>query len=78
VTTFGQTEWRPSQAVKFFRALGNGCLLSAGGSAYVLNLMENVEPSESWGLGSARLNDDARAAGIQACAPSSLIAYSCA
>jgi hypothetical protein len=53
VTTFGQTEWRPSQAVKFFRALGNGCLLSAGESGYVLSLMENVEPSESWGLGSA-------------------------
>ncbi len=53
VTTFGQTEWRPSQAVKFFRALGNGCLLPAAESGYVLNLMENVEPSESWGLGSA-------------------------
>jgi hypothetical protein len=53
VTTFGQTEWRPSQAVKFFRALGNGCLLPAAKSSYVLNLMENVEPSESWGLGSA-------------------------
>lgn len=53
VTTFGQTEWRPSQAVKFFRALGNGCLLPADQSSYVLSLMENVEPSESWGLGSA-------------------------
>ena len=29
VTTFGQTEWRPSEAVKFFRALANGCLLPA-------------------------------------------------
>jgi hypothetical protein len=53
VTTFGQTEWRPSEAVKFFRALGNGCLLPAAQSSYVLNLMENIEPSESWGLGSA-------------------------
>jgi hypothetical protein len=53
VTTFGQTEWRPSEAVKFFRALGNGCLLPADQSGYVLNLMENIEPSESWGLGSA-------------------------
>ena len=53
VTTFGQTEWKPSEAVKFFRALGNDCLLSANQSSYVLNLMENVEPSESWGLGSA-------------------------
>jgi hypothetical protein len=53
VTTFGQTEWRPSEAVKFFRALGNGCLLPADQSSYVLNLMENIEPSESWGLGSA-------------------------
>jgi hypothetical protein len=53
VTTFGQTEWRPSEAVKFFRALGNDCLLSPTQTSYVLNLMENVEPSESWGLGSA-------------------------
>ena len=53
VTTFGQTEWRPSEAVKFFRALGNGCLLPSTETSYVLDLMENVEPSESWGLGSA-------------------------
>ena len=53
VTTFGQTEWSSSEAVKFFRALGNRCLLPADQSSYVLNLMENVEPSESWGLGSA-------------------------
>jgi hypothetical protein len=53
VTTFGQTEWRPSEAVKFFRALGNRCLLPADQSSYVLNLMGNIEPSESWGLGSA-------------------------
>jgi hypothetical protein len=53
VTTFGQTEWRPGEAVKFFRALALGCLVSASQTSYVLNLMENIEPSESWGLGSA-------------------------
>jgi hypothetical protein len=53
VTTFGQTEWRPGEAVKFFRALALGCLLPASQTSYVLNLMEHIEPSESWGLGSA-------------------------
>jgi hypothetical protein len=53
VTTFGQTEWSPSEALKFFRALARGCLLQASQTAYVLGLMENIESSESWGLGSA-------------------------
>jgi hypothetical protein len=53
VTTFGQTEWRPSEAVVFYRALANGCLLPAHQTHYVLNLMEHIVPSESWGLGSA-------------------------
>lgn len=55
VTTFGQTEWRPSETVKFFRALALGCLLPSNGTGYVLGLMQNIEPSESWGLGSAGL-----------------------
>jgi hypothetical protein len=53
VTTFGQTEWSPSNAVKFFSALARGCLLSSRGTEYVLGLMQRIEPSESWGLGSA-------------------------
>jgi hypothetical protein len=53
VTTFGQTEWSPGEAVKFFRALALGCLLPADQTSYVLSLMESIEPSESWGLGSA-------------------------
>ena len=53
VTTFGQTEWSPGEAVKFFRALANGCLLPSSQTSYVLGLMQNIEPSESWGLGSA-------------------------
>jgi len=53
VTTFGQTEWSPSEAVKFFRALDLGCLLPSSQTSYVLGLMQNIEPSESWGLGSA-------------------------
>jgi hypothetical protein len=53
VTTFGQTEWSPGEAVKFFRALADGCLLPPEQTSYVLDLMENIELSESWGLGSA-------------------------
>jgi hypothetical protein len=53
VTTFGQTEWSPVEAVKFFRALGRDCLLPSSESSYVLNLMQSVISSESWGLGSA-------------------------
>lgn len=53
VTTFGQTEWSPGEAVKFFRALDLGCLLPSNQTSYVLGLMRSIEPSESWGLGSA-------------------------
>jgi hypothetical protein len=53
VTTFGQTAWAPTQAVRFFRALGQGCLLSRPQSSYVIGLMQNIVASESWGLGSA-------------------------
>jgi len=52
VTTFGQTEWTPENATKFFRALGDDCLLSSSQSGYVLGLMERIVSSESWGLGS--------------------------
>jgi len=53
VTTFGQTEWAPGESVKFFQALGRGCLLPPAETGYVLGLMQNIVPSESWGLGSA-------------------------
>jgi len=53
VTTFGQTEWSPSASVTFMSALGRGCLLSSSQTDYVLGLMQNIEPGESWGLGSA-------------------------
>lgn len=53
VTTFGQTEWSPGEAVKFFRALDLGCLLTSTQTSYVLGLMQSIEASESWGLGSA-------------------------
>jgi hypothetical protein len=52
-TTFGQTEWSSGEAVKFFRALALGCLLSSSQTSYALGLMQNIEPSERWGLGSA-------------------------
>jgi hypothetical protein len=53
VTRFGQTDWRPANAVLFFSALDAGCLLSPSNTDYVLGLMQEIEPSESWGLGSA-------------------------
>lgn len=53
VTTFGQTEWAPGEAVKFFRALALGCLLPRPQTSYVLGLMRHIIPSESWGLGTA-------------------------
>lgn len=53
VTTFGQTEWAPEAATIFFAALDAGCLLSAAQSRLILGLMQQIEPSESWGLGSA-------------------------
>jgi hypothetical protein len=54
VTTFGQTLWSPAASAKFMSALGRGCLLPAAAqTSYVLHLMQNIETSESWGLGSA-------------------------
>ncbi len=53
ITTFGQTEWRPSNAVKFFSALARGCLFRPAGTNYLLTSMRHLEPSVSWGLGSA-------------------------
>ncbi|HTY95473.1 MAG TPA: hypothetical protein VMB91_00410 [Solirubrobacteraceae bacterium] len=52
VTTFGQTEWSPGEAVGFFRALALGCLLGPEQTSYVLGLMQHIISSESWGLGS--------------------------
>lgn len=52
-TTFGQTPWRTTDEVRFFRYLALGCLLSPPSTAYVLGLMRSIEPSERWGLGSA-------------------------
>jgi hypothetical protein len=53
VTTFGQTPWTPSAEVTFFRALALGCILPRTDADYELGLMGEIEPSESWGLGSA-------------------------
>ena len=53
VTTFGQTNWTPAASVKFFRALALGCLLPPADTGFVIGLMRRIEPSESWGLGSA-------------------------
>lgn len=52
-TTFGQILWSPTAEVRFFRVLALGCLLPPADTRYVLRLMSQIEPSESWGLGSA-------------------------
>ncbi len=56
VTTFGQTEWSPQAGVRFFSALSRDCLMSSSDSGFVLRLMESIEPSERWGLGSGGFN----------------------
>ncbi|MHB8531538.1 MAG: serine hydrolase, partial [Solirubrobacteraceae bacterium] len=53
VTRFGQTDWRPSRAVLFFSALARGCLASTADTREILRLMQEIVPSESWGLGAA-------------------------
>jgi beta-lactamase class A len=52
-TTWGQSEWSAAGEVTFYRALANGCLLSAEDTSYVLGLMRNVESDQRWGAGSA-------------------------
>jgi hypothetical protein len=51
-STFGHTLWSPSESVRFYRSLALGCLLSPAQTRDVIGLMEHIEPSESWGLGS--------------------------
>jgi hypothetical protein len=53
VTTFGQTRWTPTAEVTFFRALARGCVVPRPDAEYELRLMREIEPAESWGLGSA-------------------------
>jgi hypothetical protein len=54
-TTFGQTPWTPTAEVTFFRSLALGCVLPPADTSYLLGLMRRIEPSESFGLGSAGL-----------------------
>lgn len=54
-TTFGQTEWSAKESARFFRAVANGCLLEAGGTDFVLNLMQQVVGGQRWGMGSVPL-----------------------
>ena len=52
-TTFGQTPWTPTAEVRFFRALALSCVLPRADTDFELELMRDIEPSESFGLGSA-------------------------
>jgi len=51
-STFGHTLWSPSESSTFYRSLTLGCLLSKAQTNYVIGLMEQIVPNESWGLGS--------------------------
>ncbi len=50
-STFGQTQWSLSNGTLFYRALANGCLSPSSGARRVLELMGEITPSQSWGLG---------------------------
>ncbi len=50
-STFGQTQWSLSDGTLFYRALANGCLAPSAGARRALELMGEITPGESWGLG---------------------------
>lgn len=53
-STFGQTQWTLADGTLFYRALANGCVPPRAGARRVLELMGQIEPGESWGLGQTR------------------------
>lgn len=55
----GTSQWVPTESLKFFRALGRGCLLDAANTAYVRRLMRETVRRQRWGLGSAALSSTA-------------------
>jgi hypothetical protein len=53
VTSLGTTEWGLVEALRFFRHLARGRLLSPSDTAYVLDLMRRVSPPDRWGIADA-------------------------
>jgi hypothetical protein len=62
VSTYGQTHWSASAAVRFLRALVRGCILGGGGTRYVLGQMADVRLERGWGIGTAGYGGDVRVA----------------
>lgn len=52
VSTYGQTRWRPNEQATFVAQLLNGCVLRPGPTKRLATWMSQVEPGQSWGLGS--------------------------
>jgi hypothetical protein len=53
-STYGQTQWSLSDGLSFYSALARGCLTPSQGAAEILRRMDEITPSQSWGLGQAR------------------------
>jgi hypothetical protein len=62
VSTYGQTHWPASAAVRFLRALARGCILGEDGTRYELGLMAGVREERGWGIGAAGYDGDIRVA----------------
>jgi hypothetical protein len=52
-STYGQTQWSLSAGTQFYRQLARNCLPPRDSTTRVLSLMEQVVPSQRWGIGSA-------------------------
>ncbi|MCK9248373.1 MAG: hypothetical protein M0P31_05270 [Solirubrobacteraceae bacterium] len=52
-TTFGQTNLRLTDGVRFYGGLAGSCVLPNADTRFVVDLMRRVDGSQRWGLGSA-------------------------
>jgi hypothetical protein len=50
-TTFGQTQLRLTDGVRFYGGLAGSCVLGSEDTRFVLGLMRRVEGGQRWGLG---------------------------
>jgi hypothetical protein len=55
-STFGQTQWPLLAGTRFFRALAGGCLAPRDAAKLIIDLMGQIVPSQSWGLGQANFS----------------------
>jgi hypothetical protein len=56
-STFGQTQWSLLAGARFFRALALGQLEPRDASGLMLEMMAQVVPEQSWGLGRVDFGD---------------------